>query len=89
METEYREEPSLWERLRTLLTIAISLPLVSAAQMDNTGNMKRLTQYSIAGIALGSVANEMGAGAPVVIMTACIGPPLLHILFLMAKKRLS
>ncbi len=57
--------------------------------MDDTGAMKRLTQYSIVGIALGSVANEMGASAPVIIMTACVGAPLLHILWLVAKKRLG
>ncbi len=51
--------------------------------------MKRLTQYSIAGIVLGSLANEMGASAPIIIMIACIGGPLLHIAWLMAKKRLG
>ena len=57
--------------------------------MEDTHGMKRLTQYSFVGMALGAVANEMGAGAPVIIMTACIGAPLLHILWLVAKKRLS
>jgi len=63
--------------------------VATIAQMKDTLGVKRLTQYSIVGIVLAALADSMGASTSVTFMTACIGGPLLHIAWLVAKKRLG
>jgi hypothetical protein len=46
--------------------------------MIDTGRVSILIKYTIAGVVLVKLVQGLGAGAPVMIMTACVGPPLLH-----------
>ena len=49
--------------------------------------IKIMLFYTVAGTVLGSVAGIAGAGLGVAVFASLIGPPILHILFLIARSR--